>query len=56
MNGKPTSIEYTRFKKLSTSYYAHHFICPYCIAAGKGYGEQCSEGHKLWIEYQKIIK
>ena len=36
------------------AYYAHHFGCRYCIAAGRGmrYGECCQVGAALWSAYQ----
>ncbi len=35
------------------AYHAHHFNCPYCIAAGRGtrYGGRCAKGQALWNAY-----
>jgi hypothetical protein len=35
------------------AYNAHHFNCPYCIAAGRGtrYGKRCAKGQALWNAY-----
>ena len=30
---------------------AHHFKCPHCIAAGKGYGLRCGAGAALYTAY-----
>ena len=37
----------------ATAYYAHHFSCLTCIAAGRGdcYGKRCELGLALWSEY-----
>lgn len=34
-------------------YYAHHFNCHTCIAAGRGtrYGRRCADGQALWNTY-----
>lgn len=41
------------WKALATAYYAHHFTCRDCIAAGRGsrYGQRCSAGMALWQAY-----
>ena len=38
---------------LATAYYAHHFTCPTCTAAGRGahYGRRCAVGTALWRPY-----
>ena len=35
------------------AYHAHHFNCPYCIAAGRGtrYGSRCAKGQALLNAY-----
>lgn len=41
------------WKELAAAYYAHHFNCPTCIAAGRGsrYGKRCGAGMALWRAY-----
>ena len=41
------------WKELAATYYAHHFNCPACIAAGRGsrYGRRCGAGMALWQAY-----
>ncbi len=41
------------WKELAAAYYAHHFNCPTCIAAGRGsrYGQRCGAGSALWRLY-----
>lgn len=41
------------WKELAAAYYAHHFGCPTCIAAGRGsrYGQCCNVGMVLWQAY-----
>lgn len=34
------------------AYQAHHWTCPQCRAAGKGYGQGCAEGQALWDAYE----
>ena len=36
------------------AYYAHHFNCPQCIAAGTGirYDRRCAAGLALWSDYK----
>lgn len=38
----------------AANYYAHHFGCKTCIAAGRGagYGSRCNQGAALWENYQ----
>lgn len=36
---------------MADAYHAHHFTCPVCIAAGKGYGLHCGVGASLWRAY-----
>ena len=40
------------WKPLARAYNDHHFNCPVCIAAGKGYGLRCGAGAALWATYQ----
>ena len=44
--------------ELAATYYAHHFGCADCIAAGRGhmYGERCAGGAVLWKNYQESTK
>jgi len=39
--------------ELAAAYYAHHFKCPTCQAAGRGarYGLRCGTGAALWSAY-----
>ncbi|MDB5884157.1 MAG: hypothetical protein JWR74_328 [Polaromonas sp.] len=41
--------------ELAQAYYAHHFNCNVCIAAGRGsrYGPRCGAGTGLWNAYQR---
>lgn len=41
------------WKELAAAYYAHHFNCATCIAAGRGrrYGQRCGAGMALWQAY-----
>lgn len=41
------------WRELSKIYFAHHFNCPICIAAGRGvpYGFRCGTGAALWRAY-----
>lgn len=45
------------WKKLAVVYYAHHFDCPTCIAAGRGhrYGNRCKTGLQLWHVYTEQL-
>ncbi len=38
-------------RKLADAYSRHHFKCPTCVAAGKGYGLRCGAGAALWSAY-----
>lgn len=42
------------WKELAASYYAHHFNCPTCIAAGlcSRNGNRCGAGMALWAAYR----
>ena len=42
------------WRELAQAYYAHHFNCQTCIAAGRGsrYGQRCGAGMALWAGYQ----
>ena len=50
-------IEPLGWKVLAAAYYAHHFSCPTCIAAGRGaqYGQRCSAGMASWTSYCECI-
>ena len=37
---------------LDRAYQAHHFKCPTCKAAGKGYGLRCGAGAALYRAYE----
>lgn len=39
------------WRTFASQYYAHHFGCEPCIAAGKGYGRRCEIGLPLWEAY-----
>ena len=39
------------WKPMADAYHAHHFTCPTCISAGKGYGLRCGAGAALWTAY-----
>lgn len=39
------------WRELAAAYHQHHFTCPTCIAAGKGYGLRCGTGAALWAAY-----
>ena len=39
------------WKPMADAYHRHHFGCPTCIAAGKGYGLRCGAGASLWTAY-----
>lgn len=41
------------WQSLADAYHAHHFGCPACIAAGKGYGLRCGAGAALWAAYDQ---
>ena len=49
---KPTAKEQTdTWRELDKAYQEHHFKCPTCIAAGRGYGLRCGAGAALWTAY-----
>lgn len=52
---KPTGERYREWaqtwRPLADAYHKHHFSCPTCIAAGKGYGLRCGVGAALWAIY-----
>jgi hypothetical protein len=39
------------WQPLAEAYHLHHFNCPICISAGKGYGMRCGAGASLWVAY-----
>lgn len=39
------------WRPLAEAYHAHHFACPTCISAGKGFGLRCGVGASLWTAY-----
>jgi hypothetical protein len=41
------------WRPLADTYHHHHFNCPICISAGKGYGMRCGAGASLWIAYSE---
>ena len=41
--------------QVSKRYYAHHFVCPTCISAGKLGGLRCYTGLDLWGSYLQSI-
>jgi len=43
------------WRVLAQAYYAHHFTCHVCQAAGRGtgYGLRCGTGAALWTPYDK---
>lgn len=43
--------ESPEWRALDAAYQAHHFHCPTCVAAGKGYGIRCGAGAALWRTY-----
>lgn len=45
---EPAAIDW---RELDRVYLAHHFNCPTCIAAGRGYGLRCGTGTALWAAY-----
>jgi hypothetical protein len=51
----PTKLAYQEWvetwQPLATAYHLHHFACPTCISAGKGYGLRCGVGASLWVAY-----
>lgn len=51
MTGEPDTVP--DVQALARAYNQHHFKCPQCIAAGKGYGSRCAVGLTLWSAYQE---
>lgn len=51
------AIDPDHWRGLAAAYYAHHFTCPNCQAAGRGgsYGQRCGIGLPLWTAYQAAI-
>lgn len=47
LTGKPSPD----WRTLDRAYQAHHWRCPTCCAAGKGYGLRCGAGAALWNAY-----
>jgi hypothetical protein len=41
------------WQPLAKAYHRHHFACPTCISAGKGYGLRCGTGASLWRAYSE---
>lgn len=39
------------WQPLAQAYHTHHFACPTCSAAGRGYGLRCGTGTALWAAY-----
>ncbi|MCS6810075.1 MAG: hypothetical protein NZ694_02250 [Tepidimonas sp.] len=33
------------------AYQRHHWACPTCASAGRGHGDRCPEGARLWAAY-----
>lgn len=54
MTGEPDPVP--DVQALARAYNGHHFNCPQCIAAGKGYGSRCAVGLMLWSTYQEAVK
>lgn len=49
---KQTFMEWQdTWRELDQAYQLHHFKCPDCIAAGKGYGLRCGTGAALYTAY-----
>ena len=40
------------WRQADLAYLNHHFGCPTCISAGKGYGKRCPTGLDLWNGYE----
>lgn len=51
------ATEPTKWHALDAVYFAHHFNCPTCIAAGWGsrYGLRCGTGATLWRAYTAAV-
>lgn len=43
------------WRPLAQEYHLHHFRCPTCQAAGRGYGMRCGVGAALWVRYQDSV-
>ena len=53
---KQTFMEWQdTWRALDQTYQLHHFKCPYCIAAGLGYGLRCDVGASIWLAHQSVI-
>lgn len=39
------------WRPLAQEYHRHHYKCPTCCAAGRGYGLRCGTGAALWSAY-----
>ncbi len=50
------ALTHAEWATLDKAYQAHHFGCPTCIAAGKGYGLRCGTGAALWAEYDRATE
>ncbi|MBS7350210.1 MAG: hypothetical protein KIG95_08675 [Comamonas sp.] len=50
----PTSPVPTDWQAVRDAYYSHHYGCPTCICAGRGYGLRCGTGASLWAAYGAI--
>lgn len=48
---QPPPAPATDWRPLAQAYHRHHFTCPTCCAAGKGYGLRCGTGTTLWAAY-----
>jgi len=53
---KPCKLKFLEWadawRELDRAYQRHHFTCPACIAAGKGYGLRCGAGAALYRAYE----
>ncbi len=45
---EPAAVDWREADRV---YQLHHFNCPTCIAAGRGYGLRCGTGSVLWAAY-----
>lgn len=50
------SLPSAEWHSLDVAYQAHHFGCPFCIAAGRngGAGRRCVLGTSLWLAYSSV--
>ncbi len=55
LTAPPEQHATTDWKPLAALYHAHHFNCPTCIAAGRGYGLCCGTGTALWAAYSEAV-